>query len=621
MKNTFIKMLSVMMAMVIALGACAITVYAEDELAGGAGAETTHTCSMKTINAVSNPLETCVGQLKRYKQCETCGKIEVVPSYTVTDPINQPNNHYYDGEWTVTGDVENGWQKVNHCYLCDTDVAVAISTDAHDWESAVKTAPTATDAGELVYTCKGTAECATGCTATYSIVILAEDGTGAGDCEHTNKNKKSDFSADCQPSYSIYECADCSKTFVADFAPATSHNWKNDPLVVTPTCDQEGYTCLVCDTCGAEDEENKIVYPAGHRVVADGDVIDNSCGNTDFPEEGVDCYMCQAHFDREAHNYAVTDDFAGDCLNAPYTTYTCDCGDTYTIDGTIDENAHDYQVVGEPNTDVFASNIGTKVECSVCHHTKVTQYLYEDIFFSFVVKNSSDTETAQYAFVNGGHKTNNKVIVELYIHSYDADAINTMQFDFKYNTTAFELNNVTANTEIVGKKDVYYNEVSAGTIRVVYAASNEKNAEGNWDLGALQLSNAPVLFATIELNIKDSYYDETGVKKSANIGSIDTGSVVIADKEHNELFAKAQDIEPIVIYKRGDISGTIGSTTEPEGDGKINAVDLSWMLEIVASGDYTDVRADLNLDGVIDSDDFALMRNWLLEKVTYPATK
>ena len=43
MKNTFIKMLSVMMAMVIALGACAITVYAEDEPAGGAGAETTHT--------------------------------------------------------------------------------------------------------------------------------------------------------------------------------------------------------------------------------------------------------------------------------------------------------------------------------------------------------------------------------------------------------------------------------------------------------------------------------------------------------------------------------------------------------------------------------------------------
>ena len=615
MKNTFIKMLSVMMAMVIALGACAITVSAEDEPAGGeTGAVTTpHECSAETLENKSGSIPSCVGTISRYKECTVCGKIVVDrKNSTIT-----PDAHFFDGEWTVTGDAASGWQKVNHCYLCDTDVTIAIPDEAHNWKEEL-VAPTDTTAGSITYTCDGTT-CIEGCPAVKTIVILAGDGSGIDGCTHENKAPIDEVNEPCKPTYTVYECADCGNTFIADFVAATSHDIDRDTLLtVDATCDDAGYTYYACNNCTHREIVEEI--PAGHRD-AEGNIIDTTCGST-LSDEGADCVMCSQHFDRADHNHTVTDDFAGDCQNAPYTTYTCDaCGDTYTDPGTLDPTAHVYQPVGEPNTDVFVSNIGTKVECSVCHDTKVTNYLYKDLFFSFEIKNSSDTETAKYAFVNGGHKTNNKVIVELYIHSYDADAINTMQFDFKYNTSAFELNAVTANTEIIGKKDINYNETSAGTIRVVYAASNVKNADDTWELGALALSNEPVLFATVELNIKDSYYDANGVKKLANIGSIDMGTIVIADTEHNELYATAQDIEPIYIYKRGDISGTIGSTTEPEGDGKINAVDLSWMLEIVANGDYTDVRADVNLDGVIDSDDFALMRNWLLEKVAYPATK
>ena len=77
MKNTFIKMLSVTMAMVIALGACAITVYAED-------------CAHENAKVISITEATCTEDGEKKLDCPDCGEV------TITLPSCKSQ---YDGDY------------------------------------------------------------------------------------------------------------------------------------------------------------------------------------------------------------------------------------------------------------------------------------------------------------------------------------------------------------------------------------------------------------------------------------------------------------------------------------------------------------------------------------------
>ncbi len=111
-------------------------------------------------------------------------------------------------------------------------------------------------------------------------------------------------------------------------APQMKNGWiqhDNTEVVTDPTCTAGGYTTYTCKFCGTVSTGNE-TDATGHTFV---DGTCTGCGALDH-----------------THNYSevVT---APTCTEEGYTTYTCDCGDSYTgnkVDalGHVDENG-DYK--------------------------------------------------------------------------------------------------------------------------------------------------------------------------------------------------------------------------------------------------------------------------------------
>lgn len=118
-----------------------------------------------------------------------------------------------------------------------------------------------------------------------------------------------------------------------------SHTPTDDGTVTPPTCTAEGYTTYTCSKCGCEYKEN-IVAALGHTA---GDtVIENNVPNTDTTDGSYDkvvyCTVCGEELSRETvivpasgHSYVPTVT-APTCTKDGYTTYTCECGDSYETD-------------------------------------------------------------------------------------------------------------------------------------------------------------------------------------------------------------------------------------------------------------------------------------------------
>ena len=137
--------------------------------------------------------------------------------------------------------------------------------------------------------------------------------------------------------YTTYTC-DCGESYVSDYVNAKGHTYTTS--VTNPTCTEQGYTTYTCD-CG-ESYVSDYVNAKGHTEVVDT-AVEPTCTQTGLTA-GKHCSVCkevlvaQTVINKKDHTYTtvVTNPT---CTEQGYTTYTCDCGDSYVSD-YVNANGH-----------------------------------------------------------------------------------------------------------------------------------------------------------------------------------------------------------------------------------------------------------------------------------------
>ena len=163
------------------------------------------------------------------------------------------------------------------CANCGDVIATEVipATGAHTWDNGtVTTEPTETTPGERTHTCAV-------CGATKTEVIPA---TGA----HTFVFTKTVAPSCTEAGYDLYTCRDCGASEQRNVKPALGHKWDSGTVTAEPTEKDPGTMTYTCTVCGQTKTE---VIPATgpHTHVWDGGTV------TVAPTEttpGVRTYTC-----------------------------------------------------------------------------------------------------------------------------------------------------------------------------------------------------------------------------------------------------------------------------------------------------------------------------------------
>ncbi|MBE6585796.1 MAG: hypothetical protein E7645_04620 [Ruminococcaceae bacterium] len=180
--------------------------------------------------------------------------------------------------------------------------------------------------------------------------------------------------------YTTYTCSVCGDSYIDDVIPA-SHAYTSE--VIAPTCTKVGYVEYSCSACGDVYHEDE-VEALGHDFVA-------AINPATCTEDGAAIYTCQrANCDHgidvnghgfgyveilpaTGHNH-VPEAFNEPCSKDYYVVYTCACGDTYKVEGPVENHvAYEWnlsQVCKDPEH-CFAPTCTTSGQgvgrlCTVC---------------------------------------------------------------------------------------------------------------------------------------------------------------------------------------------------------------------------------------------------------------
>jgi len=164
-------------------------------------------------------------------------------------------------------------------------------------------------------------------------------------------------------------CSVCGETITeGSVIDALGHNIVAD-AAVEATCTEAGLTagehCTACDYEVAQE----VVPAKGHNIVADA-AVEATCTEAGLTA-GEHCTACDYEVAQEVvpakgHNHKVSTVKAPTCTEGGYTTYVCDCGDSYTGNETA-ATGHSYKKSYNLSAD------GTKriitYTCTACGNT------------------------------------------------------------------------------------------------------------------------------------------------------------------------------------------------------------------------------------------------------------
>jgi hypothetical protein len=162
-----------------------------------------------------------------------------------------------------------------------------------------------------------------------------------------------------------FTCTDCGET-KTEAIEKLDHAHEYESVVTAPTCTEAGYTTYTCE-CG-DSYVAEEVEALGHTEVSANNAVEATCTTTG-KEADIVCDVCGITVAEGAviavkdHNHVAGEVKAPTCTEGGYTTYTCECGDSYVADET-EALGHNVKKSYKFNDD-FSKRIVTST-CTVC---------------------------------------------------------------------------------------------------------------------------------------------------------------------------------------------------------------------------------------------------------------
>lgn len=310
--------------------------------------------------------------------CTICG-------YSYTEGI--PTVEHKWGAWKTvkeSTETEMGIQ-IRICAICSTEESafLPVLEHTHKYETIV-TEPTCIKDGYTTYKCS--------CGDSYTDDIVPALGHKWGEWQVIKEPTEKEAGE------RLHVCSIC-KAEETEEIPNLSHTHNYKAVVTVPTCTEDGYTTYEC-SCG-DSYTDDIVPALGHKW-SDWQIIKEATESEAGEKKRV-CSVCVAEETESipvlehVHKYTATTT-EPTCTEQGYTTYTCQCGDSY-VDNYVDCLGHDtlWTVTKEPT----CTEDGWKVKkCSRC------EFIEEEAIL-FAVGHTFDegTITKEATCIEAGEKT------------------------------------------------------------------------------------------------------------------------------------------------------------------------------------------------------------------------
>ena len=286
--------------------------------------------------------------------CRDCGASE-------QRNVKPALGHKWDSGTVTTEPTETDPGTMTYtCTVCgQTKTKVIPATGAHTWDNGtVTTEPTETTPGVRTFTCAV-------CGQTKTEVIPA---TGA----HTFVFTKNVAPSCTEAGYDLYTCRDCGASEQRNVKPALGHKWDSGTVTTEPTETDPGTMTYTCTVCGQT--KTKVIPATGAHTWDNGTVTTEPTETT----PGVRTFTCAVCGQTKtevipatgAHTFVFTKNVAPSCTEAGYDLYTCrDCGasEQRNVKPALGHKWDSGTVTTEPTE----TDPGTMTyTCTVCGQTK-----------------------------------------------------------------------------------------------------------------------------------------------------------------------------------------------------------------------------------------------------------
>lgn len=203
-------------------------------------------------------------------------------------------------------------------------------------------------------------------------------------CAHGNQSTEL-ISPTCdQEGYTLHTCQDCSAQYKTDYAVPTGHTLRQE--TVPATCTEEGYIEYAC-TCGYI-YKGSFSEPTGH--VYETIVVDPTCESEGYIEHL--CTVCEHTYRAQilsalGHELSATV-APSTCDSRGYTEYVCERGDlTYRSDYTEPLGHTMITTLSELPTQAQSGRLTQ--QCTACDYHFTNYLLFSDVFANAYTVNTA----------------------------------------------------------------------------------------------------------------------------------------------------------------------------------------------------------------------------------------